>query len=445
VSFTCLVSFSFFFLALLPLANHCKDDELLRKFELWDRTRLIGPDWQCAQCWTNLIVPRQVRFHDTKFSFTMDKDDTVVISLSQLDDRYIRGLEGDYKFTLQFRLEKDGEGEILARSSTSFCTSRSVNAEIDLTQGTYSLYIKIRSSKNPARNDIRIAAKKFLKEDTSKLIQIAKKYNFAHMKKGVGDKEDRIFEDLNGEQQQPAAQVSKAPASCNERPESASMDHLPYPREEPIPATDQPVENPVTLAPEAISTEKSDPSAENWKAIATIGLRLFTRQAAVRLSVISGSTKDANQGENALPNVIITGESGPIGNVPPIGDQPVAPPTVSSSSTVVDNEGSPTAEKKAEDSKSEAKPTGQEDNADESKPVEKNVEIKSDAQPDTSDEKKTEEDDSLKQNDHDLNPDEDATNKRDEAKDDTLKPDDKEEEEKDTTPAPPKTKAFRFS
>lgn len=115
----------------------------------------------------------------------MDKDDTVAISLSQLDDRYIRGLEGPYTFTIEFRLEKetekDGKVELMARSSTSICTSRSVNAELKLEAGSYSLYVKVRASKHTGQDDIRTAAKKYLKENTFKLIQIAKKYNFAHV------------------------------------------------------------------------------------------------------------------------------------------------------------------------------------------------------------------------------------------------------------------------
>ena len=157
------------------------DKDLLRKFELFDRTRLIGPEWHCAQCWTNFVVSRQTRFHDTKFSFTVDKDDTVAISLSQLDDRFIRGLEGPYRVTIEFRLEKDGEGELLAKSSSSIYTSRSVNAELFLPAGSYSLYVKIRAFKNTGQDDVRTAAKKYLKENTVKLIQIAKKYNFAHV------------------------------------------------------------------------------------------------------------------------------------------------------------------------------------------------------------------------------------------------------------------------
>ncbi|CAI4215029.1 unnamed protein product, partial [Parascedosporium putredinis] len=70
--------------------------DLLRKYQAFDRTRLFGDDWRVASIWTTLAVPWKQDYHDTHFGFTLSTGGDVVIVLSQLDDRYFRGLQGDY-------------------------------------------------------------------------------------------------------------------------------------------------------------------------------------------------------------------------------------------------------------------------------------------------------------------------------------------------------------
>lgn len=59
-------------------------DDLLKKYETFDRTRLFSDDWKVTQQWTSLTVPWSVDYHDTKFSFTLEKKAPVVIVLSQV-------------------------------------------------------------------------------------------------------------------------------------------------------------------------------------------------------------------------------------------------------------------------------------------------------------------------------------------------------------------------
>jgi hypothetical protein len=59
-------------------------DDLLKKYQTFDRTRLFTDDWKVTQQWTSLTVPWTVDYNDTKFSFTLDKDAPVVIVLSQV-------------------------------------------------------------------------------------------------------------------------------------------------------------------------------------------------------------------------------------------------------------------------------------------------------------------------------------------------------------------------
>ena len=307
-------------------SNGFEDEDLLRKFELFDRTRLIGPEWSSAQCWANFAVGRQLRFHETKFAFELDQDDRTVISLSQLDDRYIRGLEGQYYFTLEFRLEKDGQGEILARSSSSYSTTRSVNSEIDLEKGNYSLYLKIKAYDGLPREPVKKAAQKFLKENTTKFIQIAKKYNLAFMKSGLGDEErttKTLEEVIKAIEEQEQAQKAQGPPSGDEAeapssPDGRGMDNVGDMKDQVVVSTEEPVENPTTAQPESKdvpagddASSKKDPK-DNWDAIATIGLRLLTRKAMVKLSVV-GSDKPKGAGR-----VITSRQSFPVGNMPPV-------------------------------------------------------------------------------------------------------------------------------
>lgn len=58
-------------------------EDLLKKYQTFDRTRLFTDDWKVTQQWTSLTVPWTVDYHNTKFSFTLEKK-ALVIVLSQV-------------------------------------------------------------------------------------------------------------------------------------------------------------------------------------------------------------------------------------------------------------------------------------------------------------------------------------------------------------------------
>ncbi|KAJ9138006.1 Cysteine proteinase, partial [Coniochaeta hoffmannii] len=157
-------------------------DDLLRKYQAFDRTRLFGPDWKFTSIWTTLSVPWTLEYHDTKFAFTLAKPGPVVLVLSQLDERYFRGLEGQYRFELSFRLHKAGEEDYVVRSQTTYRMNRSVNVELELEAGEYHVLIKIDATRDnsvmPAEDVVRANAK----EKREKLIRIGLAYDVAHSK-----------------------------------------------------------------------------------------------------------------------------------------------------------------------------------------------------------------------------------------------------------------------
>ncbi|KAL9607557.1 MAG: hypothetical protein Q9167_007539 [Letrouitia subvulpina] len=163
--------------------------DLLKKYQSFDRTRLFGPEWQIAQQWTSTDVPWTADYNNTKFQITVTKSGPVVIALSQLDSRYFKGLEGQYTFQLQFRLEKAGEAGYIVRSPSNYSMSRGVSADVDLDPGTYSVLMKITAKRwtgDPTPEQI---IRNSCMDRQEKLIQVGLSYDLAHAKGQIKESE----------------------------------------------------------------------------------------------------------------------------------------------------------------------------------------------------------------------------------------------------------------
>jgi hypothetical protein len=156
--------------------------DLLRNYQHFDRTRLFGPEWSITQQWTSLNVPWSVNYLDTKFKVTLPNSGPVVIVLSQLDDRYFRGLEGQYEFHLQFRLHKDDEDEYIVRSNAAYYMKRSVSTELDLEAGVYWVLLKITAKRYPDDPTVESVIAKTCQFRREKLLSIGLSYDLAHAK-----------------------------------------------------------------------------------------------------------------------------------------------------------------------------------------------------------------------------------------------------------------------
>ncbi|KAI9835878.1 MAG: hypothetical protein M1819_001776 [Sarea resinae] len=198
--------------------------DLLRKYQHFDRTRLFGPDWHITQQWTRLDIPWTVCYHDTKFGITLAKESQVVIVLSQLDERYFIGLEGQYTFQLQFRVHKEGEEDYLVRSHGNYCMSRSVSTELTLEAGKYSVLMKVAATRYrecPTPDEV---IRDTCRGRRDKLLQTGLSYDLAHAK--VQRKEhEEMPEETKGKVNRPptgdlaAKELGPLPAP----PESNSM------------------------------------------------------------------------------------------------------------------------------------------------------------------------------------------------------------------------------
>jgi hypothetical protein len=162
----------------------------------------LEPEWRIAQQWTSIEVPWSASYHE-KFQFTFKKppssDSHVVVVLSQLDDRYFRGLQGQYFFKLNFRLHSSdnlGGDDYIARSHGNSVMFRSVVAELpDLQDGTYSVVVKVIAERNQKAPSVEDVVEKMCRDNTDryheKFSQVGLSYNVAHSK-GAGIMEAQI-------------------------------------------------------------------------------------------------------------------------------------------------------------------------------------------------------------------------------------------------------------
>ncbi|KJZ70831.1 hypothetical protein HIM_09790 [Hirsutella minnesotensis 3608] len=157
-------------------------EDLLRKYQAFERTRLFDHHWRVAQIWTTLTVPWMLDYHKIYFSLSVSKPGPVVIVLSQLDERYFRGLEGQYQFQLGLRLHKAGHEDYIVRSQSPYRMQRSVNVELELEAGEYDVRIKIDACRREHILPIEKVIRNSAKDRREKLTRIGLAYDLAHGK-----------------------------------------------------------------------------------------------------------------------------------------------------------------------------------------------------------------------------------------------------------------------
>lgn len=163
--------------------------DLLRKYQHFDRTRLFMdcPDWRITQKWISVEVPWKAEF-EQKFKIVLKKESPIVLVLSQLDDRYFEGLQGQYTFRLQFRLHEANspeEDDYIVRSHGNYLMERSVVTELkSLKAGTYTVFVMVVADRNTSRPSVEDVVKKQCRKriDNDKLAQVGMSYDIAHSK-----------------------------------------------------------------------------------------------------------------------------------------------------------------------------------------------------------------------------------------------------------------------
>ena len=165
-------------------------EDFLRRYAQIYQTRLFTPDWNVSQRWTTIQVPWSGDYNDTKFEFTIPKSTRAVIVLSKLDDRYFRGLMGQYGFNLAFRLHRSGEDMHIVRGYSS--GDRSASTELELEAGTYDALLQISSWRDSSAPKIESVVKQNWISRREKLIRTGLSYDLAHAKGQIEEEEKKI-------------------------------------------------------------------------------------------------------------------------------------------------------------------------------------------------------------------------------------------------------------
>ena len=131
----------------------------------------------------------------------------------KLDQRYFKGLTGQYFFELHFRLDRDSSDEYIVRSHGNYSMRRSVSTDIELEAGKYSVLMKITARRFDDDPTPESVIKENVKNRQNKLIQIGLAYDLAHAKGEIRETEQEKQARLKREEEQKAVDKKKERAT----------------------------------------------------------------------------------------------------------------------------------------------------------------------------------------------------------------------------------------
>ena len=137
--------------------------------------------------------------------------------MNQLDDRYFIGLEGQYIFTLYFRVEKEGETDYIVRSHGNYNMRRSVNVDVELEAGKYFILMQISAKRITQRPTVEEVIRDKCGANQDKLIQIGKSYDLAHAKGQTRESEAEKLEREAREEKKKVAEKKLLHAKLREQ------------------------------------------------------------------------------------------------------------------------------------------------------------------------------------------------------------------------------------
>ncbi|KAF6833625.1 calpain family cysteine protease [Colletotrichum musicola] len=174
-------------------------EDMLSTFMYIHRTRLFDEKWTVVQQWSSANISWVTGYLQTKFVVEVKKSGKVVIVLTQLDDRYFRGFEGQYYFELHFVLQKaavaDGpaqQEQICRVRPVHKWENRSVSCEVELEPGVYEVLPKVTATRHDRARPVEDVVKQYAERNPQKLRQVGLQYDIAHAKGGVPDEDDRL-------------------------------------------------------------------------------------------------------------------------------------------------------------------------------------------------------------------------------------------------------------
>lgn len=163
-------------------------EDLLEKYQHFDRTRLFrDSDWRCCQRWIGVEVPWKQQWNE-KFHIKLTKESPLVLVLQQLDNRYYKGLHGQYNFRLHFRVHEQGRPDAedyIVRSHGNYLMDRSISVELPCMEpGNYSVWVSVIGERDSDFSSIEDVVKRECRKrvENEKLAQVGYAYDLAHSK-----------------------------------------------------------------------------------------------------------------------------------------------------------------------------------------------------------------------------------------------------------------------
>lgn len=274
-------------------------EDILRKYRVFWRTRLFTPEWKVTQQWTNLPVHWAGEYCDTMFEFTISQTTPTVIVLSKLDDRYFRGLTGQYDFVLSFRVHKAGEEDYIMRTFSGDSWDRSVSVELDLEPGTYEVRLKITAIRNSHKPKVEDVIKDNWLNRRDKLLLIGQSYDLAHAKVQVEEPEKSKEEAATEAAQTAGGRAADTPntpkTEAGDKPTTSISTSNGGPTDGPDSAEnrgDTPHCADADPVVDKLADTKSDHQKEEeeadepWSAIAVVGLRVYCRKGDATIKIV---------------------------------------------------------------------------------------------------------------------------------------------------------------
>ncbi|KAJ4364569.1 hypothetical protein N0V83_009165 [Neocucurbitaria cava] len=204
-------------------------EDLLKRFDLLDRTRLFDEGWTVVQRWASVSVAWVTGYLNTKFRVEIKKAGPTVFVLCQLDDRYFRGLEGKYDYDLHFILQQENAdtGDHIVRARGAWFGNRSISAEVDLEVGIYEVLPKIEASRDAYTTDVHEVVTKLAERNPQKLRQIGMNYDIANAK-GVAE----VSEEQKRKKEQKRKEAAEKIKKDNEEEENERVAFEAWKKEE---------------------------------------------------------------------------------------------------------------------------------------------------------------------------------------------------------------------
>ncbi|KAK7052857.1 hypothetical protein VNI00_004176 [Paramarasmius palmivorus] len=142
----------------LPVIGHIFGDDgqfimeykdFLECWQMIERTMIFDSSWIMSCQWLHARIKKPFRpgsrfcAHVNEVTFSLPEKTPTIIVLSQSDERYYQPISGRCAWKFEFVLFKEGEKNLIDKSSYFPWESRSVNLEVVLEAGDYVIHVRL--------------------------------------------------------------------------------------------------------------------------------------------------------------------------------------------------------------------------------------------------------------------------------------------------------------